>query len=827
MQDEPRASVIADSVARVDYDVFLSYSRRDKAFSQQLCQTLTAHGKQVWVDWNNIAPAENWREEMYRGIQAARNFVFIISPHSLGSEHCQDELNHALTYHKRLIPVLWEEIDSADCHPALARHNWVFARQQDDFEQAVQKVLDAIDIEMPYVREHTRLFVKAQEWQNHNRDQSFLLRGSELQDALQWLEGSTGKEPQPADLHHDFIHTSRAVEKQQRAQEMALRRMTPQQVRNRNAILSKVRKIWVEGVLESSLHDQILISLGLEHRPEAVVSAWNIELETDAQTREVLPPTTRVVSIFDQLGDGRTLLILGEPGAGKTTTLLELARDLLQRAEQGFDHRIPLVLNLSSWAVKQQSIPVWVVNELNVKYQVPKAVGKEWVAKQELVLLLDGLDEVAAEHREACITELNAFHRDYGPEMVVCSRLQDYETLSGRLTFQRALYLRALNQEQICDYLQELDTDLSGLRHLLETDEVLRELAHSPLNLNLMAMAYQGVGQGDLPRARTLEERRSQLFDAYIQRMLHRSTRTGGQDSYRDEQTVFWLSWLARRLMQDSQTIFLIEQMQPQWLPKKWERLFFPVGYPILGGLFFALFWFVFYALLLEPEYKPFASSFGPIAGVIFGVVLAINGWRIRPIDNLQWSWRLARQNLPEGLLYTGLFVLMFVTIFKILNFELLGMAGAYGLMLGFMSWLVSAFRGLDVKTKLQPNQGIWQSARNAVILGLGMGLLSALFIATIDVVLRDQGFWDSFNLFALFMSGSFFGLLAAMIGGGKAVLQHVLLRHMLYRRGLMPWNYARFLRYCCDRIFLQKVGGGYIFIHRLLLEHFASLRNV
>ena len=556
MQDEPKSSDIAKSIARVDYDVFLSYSRRDKAFSQRLCRALAAHGRQVWVDWDNIAPAEDWREAMYRGIQAARNFIFVISPHSLVSEHCQDELKHALAYNKRLIPVLWEDIDSAGCHPALARHNWVFCRQEDDFEQAVQKVLNAIDIEVAYVRSHTWLFVQAQAWQNHNRDQSFLLRGSELQNALFWLDNSANKEPQPTELHRDFIHTSITVEKQQQAQEMALRRMTPQQVRNRNAILSKVRKIWIEGVLESSLHDQISIHLGLEHRPEAVASSWNIELTTDARTREVLAPTTKVVSIFDKLGDGRTLLILGEPGAGKTTTLLELGQDLLQRAEQGLDHRIPLVLNLSSWAVKRQNIPVWVVDELNVKYQVPKTVGREWVRKQELVLLLDGLDEVAAEHREACIAELNIFHRDYGPEMVVCSRLQDYEMLSGKLTFQQALYLRALTQDQISHYLQGLDTDLSGLRLLLETDVALQELAHSPLNLNLMAIAYQGVAQEDLPQANTLEERRSQLFDTYIQRMLRRPTRVDGQRSYSDEQTIDWLSWLAQRLMQESQTIF-------------------------------------------------------------------------------------------------------------------------------------------------------------------------------------------------------------------------------------------------------------------------------
>jgi hypothetical protein len=47
----------------------------------------------------------------------------------------------------------------------------------------------------------------------------------------------------------------------------------------------------------------------------------------------------------------------------------------------------------------------------------------------------------------------------------------------------------------------------------------------------------------------------------------------------------------------------------------------------------------------------------------------------------------------------------------------------------------------------------------------------------------------------------------------------------MLHEKGSIPWNYARFLDYATDRIFLQKVGGGYIFVHRMLLEHFARMK--
>jgi hypothetical protein len=42
--------------------------------------------------------------------------------------------------------------------------------------------------------------------------------------------------------------------------------------------------------------------------------------------------------------------------------------------------------------------------------------------------------------------------------------------------------------------------------------------------------------------------------------------------------------------------------------------------------------------------------------------------------------------------------------------------------------------------------------------------------------------------------------------------------------RTTIPWNYARFLDYATERLFLQKVGGGYIFVHRMLLEHFAGM---
>jgi hypothetical protein len=58
---------------------------------------------------------------------------------------------------------------------------------------------------------------------------------------------------------------------------------------------------------------------------------------------------------------------------------------------------------------------------------------------------------------------------------------------------------------------------------------------------------------------------------------------------------------------------------------------------------------------------------------------------------------------------------------------------------------------------------------------------------------------------------------------GGSAFIAHYVLRLLLIRNGSIPRRLVPFLDYATQRIFLRRVGGGYIFIHRLLLEHFAA----
>jgi hypothetical protein len=162
------------------------------------------------------------------------------------------------------------------------------------------------------------------------------------------------------------------------------------------------------------------------------------------------------------------------------------------------------------------------VEELNTKYQIPEEIGQAWIKQQQLLPLLDGLDEVKAEYRDECIAALNTFHQTYGAELVVCSRIKDYEDLSKRLSFQSAIYLKSLTLEQIYHYLDNFGDELIGLRALMAEDTVLQELAQSPLMLSIMTLAYQGVAVEDLPKTEVVEERRQKLFNDYIDKMFKR-----------------------------------------------------------------------------------------------------------------------------------------------------------------------------------------------------------------------------------------------------------------------------------------------------------------
>ena len=694
--------------------------------------------------------------------------------------------------------------------------------------------------------------------------------------------------------------------------------------RDQLILLEKVRQFWVEGVLEKSLHHTVLLELGKETRPDLIPHPWETVVELPDQQPASVPPQTPIANLFDQCG--RSLLILGEPGSGKTITLLELARTLLYRAEKDPAQPIPVLLNLSTWGERRPPFAEWVVEELNSKYQIPKKLGQPWLMDFELLLLLDGLDEVPRAHQEACVQAINRFGREHGLSgIAVCARIVEYLELKNRLSLGGVISIQPLHAAQIHAFFEKAGPSLNGLRQALAQDPALQELAQTPLMLSVMGLAYQNLPADELQTVGNLSqsEKRRHIFATYLQRIFARGTKTA---KFPKEKSVRWLSWLAVHQQAVHQTVFLIEDLQPVWLEtprqiwlytllsrmlgglllglglglsgsghsayrvalpliglagglmaglvtagrftrkgggsstRRWERL--PVmglgmGLTVGGGLgviaFLSLFSLLYQDTLfgdlpLERLIGSLSASLlgtlivgfltGGLAGFFFELVFGRRLKRqsilkdIYTVDALSWSWREAFRRGPRGALFGAVLGpilgiplgLLFANepLDAILVIPvaccLVGLfGGVFGLLIG---WVLGGMRGVSVPFKQVPNQGIWLTVKNSLLVG---GVITGLVGLLNNLVSPPATFFEGLTQFKLGLS---LGLVTVMFFGILDFIQHFVLRGLLWATGKFPFQMTPFLDHATDLIFLRKVGGGYIFVHRLLQEHFAAMEG-
>ena len=194
-------------------ELFVSYSRKDTEFARQLTERLKAEGLDAWVDWLDIPPSVDWMNEIKRGIEAADIFLFLVSPDSIASTICAEELEHGVLNGKRIIPIIVQDFDAKSAPRNISHLNWIFfSRPEDNFDEAFKKLITAIQTDYDWVRVHKRLQVKALEWERGEEEESLLLRGKDLEDAEAQLMVNRQKEPLPTEIQVKFLETSRREE---------------------------------------------------------------------------------------------------------------------------------------------------------------------------------------------------------------------------------------------------------------------------------------------------------------------------------------------------------------------------------------------------------------------------------------------------------------------------------------------------------------------------------------------------------------------------------------------------------------------------------------
>jgi energy-coupling factor transporter ATP-binding protein EcfA2 len=605
---------------------------------------------------------------------------------------------------------------------------------------------------------------------------------------------------------------------------------TIQEKHNRSVLLARVESNWINNFLGKFLAEQVEVTLSLQQWPHAVENPWfdNVQELGEVAAASLLTDD-QILQIYDE-ANGK-VLILGEPGSGKTTLLLKLLRELLPRADRDELHPMPVLFLLSSWSARQPALEDWLVQELHTKYDIPRHMARRWVANNAILPLLDGLDEVEEHARAACINAINSYQDEQSMNpLVVCCRRADYEQVIARsqhkLRLRQAVCIQRLTYQQIDDALNKESVHLDALLAAIQSDPDMQELATSPFMLKVLTTIARETQLGKVLSSGSLDERRQQMFATYVESALTRRKRV---TAYTPEQTLSWLAWLAQQLLTFHQAAFYIERMQFAWLAAEQARrltmavvflfkLFIGVGTGLAGLLLFGL---------------PGGLIFGLI-GLYLAKPDLVNG-EIEPAEKVSWSWSSVKQHLVDSLfsgIKIGLFVVLLTLLLSIVSI-LLSFVLQKDMVIGYFSLsslltdgIIIMLGGellfiiqsgwtselLDERLLIKPNQGIWRSGRHGLIVGLifgGVGGLTLAFLAN--------------PLYGL-VCGCILGLAVGVLNGGMACIKHALLRWSLWRAGVIPWHYSRLLDYGAERMFLSKVGGGYLFVHRLLLEHFATL---
>lgn len=597
-------------------------------------------------------------------------------------------------------------------------------------------------------------------------------------------------------------------------------------MRNRATLLSSIKHTWIHGYLEKAVPFGMPLELEFSLAPDASDSRpWKTTLETPDH-----PFLNKdIIDFFDETGQA-SLLILGEPGAGKTITLLNLARILIERAERESNFPVPIILNLSSWTPERSSLVEWVVEELFVQYAVARTLAREFVKQENLLFLFDGLDELPFDSRVECISALNEFRLGFKlTSMIVSCRTHAYEELPLRLQVENAIRIHPLSNEQVDKYLRQSGWGLPD-RQEIQNNDILREFSHSPLMLSLMGSVYKDSSViGD--NLTLSENPLDALFDTYVKQMYQQRY----IEDYTLEQITHWLSWLGKKMSIYGHVIFYLDQIQPQWLDmsSNEERLY-RYGVGAIGGLLCAcLFsivgWMIFISTASTVNIW-IGITIGGCIGFLSGSLIATHDLKIvRPFEHLTWSWENAISWSKQGSrstlkfcllgsflggLVAGIIIEPQVTIIPslVLGISIGGLGGIVG-------GLVFGLSSNQPQMRTTPYHSFRLSFKNFFAIGTIFGLLWSVLLSVLFAVF----FGVKYGLLLGVGSGTIIGLLFGLLFGGNAVIRHFIIRLVQFRKNYGPLKYITFLNFAANSNYLQQVGGGYIFIHRSLMEYFAD----
>jgi hypothetical protein len=199
------------------FKLFISYSRDDLKFADQLDTALNITGYDCTLDRQGIQAGEDWKHRLGSLILEADTVIFVLSPTSAVSKICAWEVEEAVRRGKRILPVLCQPLGEAQPQSRLSDLNYIYFYDEPNvpgsgFGSGLAQLVSAISTDLDWLREHTRLLQRAAEWEAAGRVENRMLSGADIRSAKEWAAHRPTGAPEPTSLHLDYIRASEAAE---------------------------------------------------------------------------------------------------------------------------------------------------------------------------------------------------------------------------------------------------------------------------------------------------------------------------------------------------------------------------------------------------------------------------------------------------------------------------------------------------------------------------------------------------------------------------------------------------------------------------------------
>ncbi|MEO1331461.1 MAG: TIR domain-containing protein, partial [Pseudomonadota bacterium] len=185
-------------------------------FADELVDGLDFAGFEVSIDRESIIEGEDWRKRLGALIADADTVVFLLSPDAVTSDTCRWEVSEAVRLSKRILPVLVRRLGDLPAPPELAALNYVRFDPDDadrprSFVHGLRQLARALNTDVDWLREHTRLLARAMEWDAARRAENRMLLGPDIDAAKRWAASRPKDAPAPTELHLDYIKASESA----------------------------------------------------------------------------------------------------------------------------------------------------------------------------------------------------------------------------------------------------------------------------------------------------------------------------------------------------------------------------------------------------------------------------------------------------------------------------------------------------------------------------------------------------------------------------------------------------------------------------------------